>query len=298
MILFASLTLFAVLSKLLGAQVYTLLSLGLAAALFFARYVVQPTYRTHIESFLLAFGVLGYALANRNPNYYEQAALIFCVIPSLPHLKAIAHLAKTECTCLLILAYMIWSCIWTSNLSMTLSGIAMTLVCLVFMFGYVTTYQGQLPQLLPHLMMIMGVLIISSLIVGSMGHGFVGRTFAGVTYHRNQFGFLLGIFLLAGLFTWRQLAGPHVIIRAITLISALALFIYTDSKSAIIAFVVTLGVWFIARSTYWRLWLGIAALATIVFVISLPSPKMDHFALRMGRDPTFTSRTGIWGGQP
>jgi O-antigen ligase len=53
-------------------------------------------------------------------------------------------------------------------------------------------------------------------------------------------------------------------------------------------------VWLIASSKRWRLWGGMAAVAALVFFLTLPAPKMDYFAIRMGRDPTFTSRTLIW----
>ena len=53
-------------------------------------------------------------------------------------------------------------------------------------------------------------------------------------------------------------------------------------------------VWLIALARRWRLYAALATLGVVVFYATLPSPKMDHFAIRMGRDPTFTSRTEIW----
>ena len=163
MISFALLIILAVLSKLLGTAIYTPLTVGIAAGLIVLRYVVNEAYRPHIDAFLLQLGVLLYAQANRDPSYYEQVAMIFCLAPSFVHWRRIGQLAKTEGTCLLLLAYMIWSCVWSSNLGMTLSGIAISVVCLGFIFGYVVTFEGDLRRILHHILFILGALAISGI---------------------------------------------------------------------------------------------------------------------------------------
>lgn len=291
MIPFALLTGLAVLSKLLGATVYTPLTVGIAAGLFLVRYGLKDAYRPHIDAFLLHFGVLTYALANRDPSYYEQASLIFCLSPSFAQWRRIGQLAKTEGTCLLLLAYMVWSCVWSSNLGMTLSGIIMSAVCLGFIFAYVVTLQGDLRRILHHILLVLGVLAVSAILVGAMGHGFVGRFFVGATLHRNQFGLLIGLLILIGLLFIRY---RPVLLRCLLVLSGLSLMAYVDSKSAIISLTLTSALWLIANSTHWRLWSSLVVLAALTVFLMLPSPKMDHFALWMGRDPTFSSRTEIW----
>jgi hypothetical protein len=54
--------------------------------------------------------------------------------------------------------------------------------------------------MLHHIRLILAVLVVSSVVVGIMGHGAAGETFAGVTTHRSQFGFLMGLLILMGLF--------------------------------------------------------------------------------------------------
>lgn len=294
MIQFSILTAIAVSSKFLGMTYYIPASTGLAAVLFFSRYFLQKPYRERTELFLLHFGVLNYTLANRDPSYCEQLSLIFCVVPSFEMIKSIGRLAKAESTCALLLAYMLWSFVWTANSSMTLAGLFMSFVCLCFIFGYVIQCQGNLTRLFHFLMMVISVLAVSSIIMGILGYGFVGHTFAGVTFHRNQFGFLLGLALLLGLFSIHWRLDWHTGARLIGLVSGSVLFFYVDSKSALIGFTLTCIVWFIARSRWRRVWLSLAILSAIIFFVSLPTPKIDHFALWVGRDPSFTGRTTIW----
>ncbi len=159
------------------------------------------------------------------------------------------------------------------------------------MFGYVLTFEGRLQRIFQHVLFILCVLVASSILVGIMGHGAVGQTFAGVTFHRNQFGLLLGFLILMSLYLLRQ--RPRWV-HTVLLAGSAALLWYIDSKSAIIGIVVATVVWFVVNSRWrWHL-AAVAAVAAVVFVVTLPSPKMDHFALRVGRDPTFTSRRIIW----
>ena len=133
--------------------------------------------------------------------------------------------------------------------------------------------------------------MIGSIVVGAIGYGSTGQTFTGVTLHRNQFGFLLGLLILIGLFhlrarfRWLQVLGVAI---------GAAFLIYIDSKSSMIAIALTAVLWFVVTAKRWRIYAVLVALGIATFVVSLPSPKMDHFAMRMGRDPTFTSRTEIW----
>ncbi len=291
MIPFALLTLFAVVFKLLATQYYTALATCVAAALFFLRYVLQDRQREHVDAFLLSFGVLNYALANRDPSYFEQLLLIFCVLPSVERMRAIWTLLKGEGTCLLLLAYTLWSCVWSANVEMTLLGLLMSAICVGFICGYIVTFQGDWPRMLHHLLGVLGVLVVSSLLIGAMGHAMIGQTFAGVTFHRNQFGFLLGLLILISLFLLRgRLRWPQLL----TLVSGIAFLAYIDSKSAIISIVVTSALWLIASSRWWRVWSALALVAVVIFVVTLPSLNLASFSARMGRDPTLTSRTVIW----
>lgn len=291
MIHFIGLIALAVLFKLLTVSVYTPLTVAVAVGLFALRYGLSGVHRASIDTFLLSFGVMIYALANRDPSFHEQLALVICVLPSLSKLKAIGRLAVQESSGLVLLIYMAWSCVWSSNLSMTLSGVLMSAMCLGFVFGYVLTFEGELQRIFEHVLFILCVLVVSSILVGIMGHDAVGRTFAGVTFHRNQFGLLLGLMILLSLYLLRQ---PPRWIRPVLLAGSAALLWYIDSKSAIIGIAVAVIIWWVANSRWWRLWTAMAAVALVVFVVTLPSPKMDNFALRMGRDPTFTSRRIIW----
>ncbi len=291
MIQFALLTLFAVIFKLLATEYYTALSAVVAAALFFLRFSLQDDKREKIDAFLLSFGVLNYALANRDPSYFEQLLLVFCVLPSFEKIRAIGRLLKAEGTCLLLLAYMLWSCVWSANIHMTLLGLLMSIICVGFLCGYIVTFRGDWRRILHHLLLVLSVLMVSSLLVGAMGHAMIGRTFAGVTFHRNQFGFLLGLIILISLFLLRDRPRwPQLI----ALVSGIAFLAYIDSKSAIISIVLASALWLIASSRWWRLWGTVALAAIVVFVVTLPSPRLAYFAARMGRDPTLTSRTVIW----
>lgn len=296
MIHFIGLMALAILFKLLAVNVYTPLTVAVAMGLFALRYGLNREHRASIETFLLSFGVMIYALANRDPSFHEQLALVICVLPSLSKLKAIGRLAVQESSGLVLLIYMTWSCVWSSNLSMTLSGVLMSAICLGFVFGYVLTFEGDLPRIFEHVLFIMCVLVVSSILLGIMGHGAVGRTFAGVTFHRNQFGLLLGLMILLSLYLLRQHPLHQLArwIRPVLLAGSAALLWYIDSKSAIIGIAMATMLWWVANSRWWRLWTAMAAAAVVVFVVALPSPKMDNFALRMGRDPTFTSRRIIW----
>ncbi len=291
MIHFIGLMALAILFKLLAVSVYTPLTVVVATGLFTFRYACSERQRDSIDRFLLSFGVMIYALANRDPSFYEQLALIVCVLPTLSKLKAIGRLAVQESSGLVLLIYMAWSCVWSSNLSMTLSGVLMSAICLGFVFGYVLTFDGDLQRIFEHVLFVLCVLVVSSIALGIMGHGAVGWTFAGVTFHRNQFGLLLGLMMILSLYLLHQ---PPRWIRLILFAGSTALLWYIDSKSAIIGIAVALVIWWVANSRWWRLWTSMAAVALLVFIVTLPSPKMDHFALRMGRDPTFTSRRVIW----
>jgi exopolysaccharide production protein ExoQ len=291
MIHFSALVLSAVLFKLLGGQYYTPLSVVLAGLLFVLRYGVDADLRGRLEKFLLQFGVLIYALANQDPSYYEHAALIFCLAPSLDRIRRAGRLAVSEGTALLVLAYAVWSLVWTANMEMSLAGILMSTECLAFLFAFVVTFDGELERIFRHVLQVLAAVLVGSLLVGAMGHGSVGATFAGVTLHRNHLGFLLGLLILLSLFSvrshprWLHGAGAA---------AGVGFLLYIDSKSAIIAVTVTSVVWWIAMARRWRFYATLATLGLAAFYLTLPSPKMDHFALRMGRDPTFTSRTVIW----
>ncbi len=291
MMQFAALVISAVLFKLLGGQYFTPLSVVLAGVIFFLRYGVDARLRQALEIFLLQFGALIYALANQEPSYYEHAAMIFCLAPALHRLREMARLAMAEGTVTLVFAYIVWSLVWSANTEMTLAGIYMSALCLVFLLAYVVTCGGDLHQIFRNVWQLLAAVLMGSIVVGGMGYGSTGQTFTGVTLHRNQFGFLLGLLILLGLFflrarfRWLHLAG--VAVGAVFLI-------YIDSKSSMISIALTSVLWFVLTAKRWRIYAALAALAIAAFVVSLPSPKMDHFAMRMGRDPTFTSRTEIW----
>ncbi len=291
MIQLAVLVLVAVGFKLLGGQYSTPLGFVLAGALFAARYAVGADLRRHLEALLLQLGVLIYALANQDPSYFEHAALVFCLVPSLARLRRAGRLALSEGTALLLLAYATWSLAWTSNTSMSVAGIVMSAEGLAFLFGFVVANDGELEAIFRQVLQVLVAVWVGSLLVGPMGYGSVGLTYAGVTFHRNHLGFLLGLLILLCLFLARS--DPRWLHRLGALAGA-ALLVYIDSKSAIIAITVTAIVWLIANSRHWRIYGALAATAAAAFYVTLPSPKMDHFALRMGRDPTFTSRTLIW----
>ena len=204
MIAFTALTLCAVLFKLMGWQFYTPFTVCLAAGLFVLRFGIHESWREPLELFLLRFGVLNYALASQDPSYFEHATLIFCAVPTLSKLRATARLALDEGTCLLLLAYMVWSLVWTSDVGMTLAGILMSVVGLGFLLAFVVSFEGDLRQILQELLFVLAVLAVSSLIVGLMGLGAHGQTFSGVTFHRNQLGLLLGLLVLLSLFSGRS----------------------------------------------------------------------------------------------
>jgi exopolysaccharide production protein ExoQ len=293
MLSFAALVLAAVLSKVLGNQLFTPLSVGLAAVLFLMRYVLDDPRRRAVESFLLQFGMLLYALANLDPSYHEQAALVICLLPSIGRLRQLGQALKAEGSMLLVLLYLLWSLTWTSNLEMSLAGLVMSAVCLAFLVACVLHLNGEWDRVFGQVLLVLAAVMVGSFVAGGMGHGSAGKTFAGVTLHRNQLGFLLGLMILLCLFVlrvrWRWL-------HALGGIGAAGLLIYIDSKSAIIATACTALVLFVVSARRWKLWLGLLALGVAVFIVALPSPKLDHFALWMGRDPTFTSRTEIWAG--
>ncbi|WP_089721660.1 O-antigen ligase family protein [Candidatus Entotheonella palauensis] len=252
---------------------------------------MSDAQREKIDAFLLSFGVLNYALANRDPSYFEQLLLVFCVLPSVEKIRAIGKLIKAEGTCLLLLAYILWSHVWSAHAAMTLIGLLMSIICAGFLCGYIVTFQGNWQRILYHLLFVLSVLLVSSVLVGAMGHAMIGRTFAGVTFHRNQFGFLLGLLILFSLFLIRErLSWPPLI----TLVSGIAFLAYIDSKSAIISIVVTAALWLIVSSKWWWIWSTLALAGVLAFVLTLPSPKLEYFAARMGRDPTLTDRTIIW----
>ena len=291
MMAFAALVLAAVLFKVLGNQIFTPLSVGLAGFLWLLRFQLDGPRRRAVEIFLLQFGVLLYALANQDPSYFEHAALVICLLPSMSRLRLIGQAALAEGSILLVLLWVIWSATWTSDLDMSLAGYAMSGLCLAFLVSFVLQFEGDWNKVFGQVLIVLAAVMVGSFIAGGMGHGSAGRTFAGVTLHRNQLGFLLGLLILLSLFglRWR--------FRWLHLVLALAaggLLIYIDSKSAIIATVLTALVFLVVSARRWKLHLGVLTLGLIVFVSALPSPKMDHFALWMGRDPTFTSRTEIW----
>lgn len=295
MMAFAALVLAAVLSKVLGNQVFTPLSVGIAASLFLLRHVLDLPRRRAVERFLLQFGVLLYALANQDPSYYEHTALALCLVPTLARWRRIAETALAESSVLMVLLFILWSAVWTANREMSTAGFVMSALCLAFVIAFVLQAEGDLPLMYRGVLLVLGAILVGSLIAGGMGHGSAGKTFAGVTLHRNQLGFLLGLMILLCLFAlrWRH-AGPLPWWHLAGGIAATALLIFIDSKSAIIAIAFTALVLFVVSARRWKLYLGALALGMVVFVAALPSPKMDHFALWMGRDPTFTSRTEIW----
>lgn len=295
MMTFAALVLAAVLSKVLGNQVFTPLAVGIAAALFLLRLVLERPRRRAVEHFLLQFGVLLYALANQDPSYYEHTALLICVVPTLARWRRIGETALAESSILVVLLFILWSAVWSANLEMSVAGFVMSGLCLAFVVAFVLQAEGDLTRMFRDVLLVLGAILVGSLIAGAMGHGSAGKTFAGVTLHRNQLGFLLGLMILLCLFVlrwrrggplaWRHLAGG---------IAAAVLLVFIDSKSAIIAIAFTTLVLFVISARRWKGYLGALVLGMVVFVAALPSPKMDHFALWMGRDPTFTSRTEIW----
>lgn len=293
MVSFAALVLAAVLSKVLGNQVFTPLSVALAAGLFLLRLVLDDRRRRALEIFLLQFGVLIYALANQDPSYHEHAALLLCLLPSLGRLRQMGRALVAEGSILLVLLYLLWSAVWSSNLEMSAAGWVMSGLCMAFLFAFVLQLEGDWEAVLRHVLIVLAAVMVGSLVAGGMGHGSAGRTFAGVTLHRNQLGFLLGLMILLCLFVlrsrwrWLHVAGGT---------AAAGLLVFIDSKSAIIAIAFTSVVFLLASARRRKLYLGLLALAMAVFVAALPSPKMDHFALWVGRDPTFTSRTEIWAG--
>ncbi|MBL8327634.1 MAG: O-antigen ligase family protein [Rubrivivax sp.] len=290
---FAALVLLAVLSKELGNQVFTPLSVVLAAGLYLLRLALDAPRRRAVEIFLLQFGVLIYALANQEPSYLEHAALVVCLLPTLGRLRAIGRTALGEGSILIVLLYVLWSATWTSNLDMSLAGFAMSALCLAFLLAFVLQFEGEWDAVFSHVLVVLAAIWLGSLAAGAMGIGSAGRTFAGVTLHRNHLGFLLGLMILLCLFnarfhfSWRAVAGA---------VAAAALLVYIDSKSSIIAIVATALLLWVVSARRWKLYMGVLALGVAVFVTALPSPKWDHFALWMGRDPTFTSRTEIWAG--
>ena len=288
---FAALVLAAVLSKVLGNQIFTPLALGVAAALFLLRLALDERRRRAVEDFLLLFGMLVYALANQDPSYLEHAALLVCLLPSWARLRQLGLALRAEGSVLALLLIMAWSLTWTSNLEMSVAGLATSVLCMAFLFAVVLQAEGDWDRLLRQVLVVLAAILVGSFVAGGIGYGSAGKTFAGVTLHRNQLGFLLGLMTLLCLFALRFGArGRH----ALGALGAAGLLVYIDSKSAIIALVLTALVFVVASARRRRLYLGLLALALAVFVAALPSPKMDHFALWMGRDPTFTSRTEIW----
>ena len=288
---FAALVVSAVLFKLLGGQIFTPLSVVLAGLIFFLRYGVDAGLRQALEVFLLQFGALIYMLANQEPSYYEHAALIFCLAPAAHRLRELGRIVAAEGTVLLVFAYIVWSLAWSANTGMTLAGIYMSALCMVFLLVYVLTFGADLQQIFRKVVQLVAVIMVGSVVVGAIGHGSAGQTFTGVTLHRNQFGFLLGLLILLGLFRLRaQVTGRYAFGVAVSA----AFLVYIDSKSSIIAIALTAVLGFVVTAKRWRIYTALVALGIAAFVVSLPSPKMDHFAMRMGRDPTFTSRTEIW----
>lgn len=295
MIGFVALTAVAVALKFIDTQFHLPLTVAVASAALVVRLVLGGAFRQRVDTFLLRFGVLVYALANRDPSSFGELALLLCVVPAAGRASMVGRLLIAETSCVLLVAYMVWSSVWSANASMTLAGLLMSIVCLVFAFGCVVTWQGDLRRVFKHLLFVLGALAAGSLVVGVLGYGFVGRTFAGVTSHRNQFGFLLGLGLLLGVFLLAEASrSRRVLAHVAALAGAAALFVYTDSKSALVALTAASLLWFISRSRWWFGWATLTLAAAALFFITLPSPKMDHFALRLGRDPTFTSRTLIW----
>ena len=299
MIRFVALVVGALLFKLLGGQYFTPLSFAVAGFAFFLRYFVGADQRRQLDLFLLQFGILIYALSNQDPSYYEHIALAFCLAPALgspQRLRRMGGLVVGEGTALLLFAYIVWSLAWTASVDMSLAGIVMSALCLVFLLAFVVTVEGDLGTVYRHVLQVLTAVLVASLLAGIMGYGNVLRTFAGVTLHRNQLGFLLGLLILLSLFCMRPALRwrPLRWLPLLGAVSGAALLLYADSKSTLIAIAVTALLWFIATAKRWKLYAALAALAAVLFVVTLPSPRMDHFAMRMGRDPTFTSRTEIW----
>ncbi len=116
MIHFIGLIILAILFKLLAVGVYTPLTVVVAVGLLALRWGVNTAQRTSIDTFLLSFGVMIYALANRDPSFHEQLALVVCVLPSWSKFRDIGRLAVQESSGLVLLIYMTWSCVWSSNL--------------------------------------------------------------------------------------------------------------------------------------------------------------------------------------
>jgi O-antigen ligase len=291
MISFAALVLAAVLFKLLGHQLFTPLSMAFAGLLVLLRYWLDDERRQKVEIFLLQFGVLLYALANQDPSYYEHAALVLCLMPSIVRWRRIAQASVAEGSILLVLLYIVWSICWTSNADMSLAGFVMSGLCLAFLIGFVLQFDGNLSRIFGQVLVVLTAVMVGSWVVGGMGHGSAGKTFSGVTLHRNQLGFLLGLMILLCLFVVRfRFRWLHVVGG----IAAAGLLVYIDSKSAIISIACTALLFLAISSRLWKTYLGALALGVVLFFTALPSPKMDHFALWMGRDPTFTSRTEIW----
>ena len=144
---FAALVISAVLFKLLGGQYFTPLSVVLAGGVFCLRYGVDARLRQALEVFLLQFGALIYALVNQEPSYYEHAALIFCLAPAAHRWREMARIVVAEGTVLLVCAYILWSLAWSANTDMTLAGIYMSALCMVFLLAYVLTFSGDLRQI-------------------------------------------------------------------------------------------------------------------------------------------------------
>jgi exopolysaccharide production protein ExoQ len=291
---FAGLVLAAVLFKLLGHQWFTPLSVAAAALLLLWRGTLTAPgsrQREAIEGFLLQLGVLIYALSNQDPSYHEHIALALCLVPALPRLRQLGAVAAAEGSVLLLLAYTAWSLAWTSQLSMSVSGVLMSTLCLVFLAALVAWHGGDLRRVFGQVLLVLAALLVGSFVVGGMGHGTAGRTFSGVTLHRNQLGFLLGVMILLCLFMLRERwrAWP-----ALGGLVAAGLLVYIDSKSAIIAVTLALLLFLVISAPHWKRYLGLFVAVLLGLFLALPEPRMDNFALWMGRDPTFTSRTDIW----
>jgi exopolysaccharide production protein ExoQ len=291
MVTLLALVLAAALFKVLGNQIFTPLSVVLAATLLLVRLPLDAHHRRPIELFLLQFGVLLYALANQDPSYYEHTALLLCLAPTLARWRRIVETLRREGSVLLIFLVVLWSICWTSNVDMSVAGFVMSAICLAFLIGFVLEFDGDMNAVLGRVLMVLVAVMVGSFVVGAAGHGAAGKTFSGVTLHRNQLGFLLGLLILICLFNLRFRWSWLSVLGAV---SAAALLVFIDSKSAIISIVFTSVVLFVISARRWKLCLGLLALGLAAFVATLPSPKMDHFALWMGRDPTFTSRTEIW----
>jgi O-antigen ligase len=294
MIAFAGLVLAAVLFKLLGHQWFTPLSVAAAAALLLWRSTAAAAdnrQREAIERFLLQLGVLIYALSNQDPSYHEHVALALCLVPALPRLRQLGAVSMAEGSVLLLLAYTAWSLAWTSQMSMSLSGVLMSTLCLVFLAAFVAWHGGDLRRVFGQVLLVLAALLVGSFVVGGMGHGAAGKTFSGVTLHRNQLGFLLGVMILLCLFVLRERWRLWPALGGLT---AAGLLVYIDSKSAIIAVTLALLLFLVISARHWKRYLTLFVVVLVGVAAALPEPRMDNFALWMGRDPTFTSRTDIW----